>query len=160
MSMIEEILYMDLIKGLNTKTVLEHLIFLSNKNVVTVSRELQITPQQFTDWIKNRRPIPADRLLQLERYFDIPSALLVDEKRFARHLSVLNGIELEIMVAANRVKSSRTPEEKEEVEARITQLKEEKQKQIRVARLSALLEKDDPKIMRRIDNFLSEMEVD
>lgn len=148
---------MNVIKGLNTKTTLEHIIVLSNKNIVTVSKELQITPQQFSDWIKNRRPIPAERLLQLEKYFDIPANLLVDDRRFAKHLSILDSIELETLVVTNQIKFCNT-DEKDELEYRINQLKEERQKQLRITRLSALLEKNDAQIMEKIDQFLTELE--
>lgn len=146
---------MHILHGLNTKTALEHLVFLSNKNIVTVSRELKITPQQFTDWIKHRRPIPAERLVQLSRYFNIPTNIIVDSKRYTKRLSVLDSIELEILVLTNQSKGS-TADSK--LEYSINVLKKERQNQIRITRLSALLEKNDMGIMNKIDQFLDKME--
>lgn len=147
---------MDFTKGLNTKTALEHLIFLYNKNVVEVCRELQITPQQFTDWIKKRRPVPEERLQQLAKYFNVTTDLLVDEKRFVRCLSALSRIELEIVVVS-KLKTQNSSEQ-EELDDRLDKLKQDKQKQIRIARLSAILEKNDLKTIKRIDAMLDELE--
>ena len=76
---------MDITANLNTKTVLEHLVFLSNKNTVAVCKELLITPQQFTDWAKLRRPIPAERLEHLSKYFLIPENMIADEKNMQKN---------------------------------------------------------------------------
>lgn len=149
---------MDIAKGLNTKTALEHLIFLSNTNIVGVCRELQITPQQFADWIKKRRPVPADRLLQLVGFFEVPANSLVDEKQFARSLSTLTGIELEMLVVSNQIKQTCSKENHDELSYRLDRLEEEKQRQIRIARLSAILENNDSTIMGKIDNMLDEIE--
>ena len=148
---------MNMIYGLNTKTTLQHLIFLSNKNVVTVSKELKITPQQFTDWMKLRRPIPTERIIQLEKYFDIPANIFVDRNRYAKRLSVLDGIELEILVATIQIKDA-DMNRKTELECRIKQLKEDRQKQLRIARMAALLDENDETVMQRIDQFLDELE--
>jgi len=147
---------MDITKGLHTKTTLEHLIFLSNKNIVSVCKELQITPQQFSDWIKNRRPIPTDRLEQLVEYFQVPEEMLVDRK-FARRLSALTAVELEMVVAANRLQCCAN-EEKEELNYRLDCLKAEREKQIRIARLTAILEENEPVKMDKIDAFLNKLE--
>lgn len=148
---------MDITKGLHAKTTLEHLIFLSNKNIVGVCKELQITPQQFSDWIKNRRPIPTDRLEQLVEYFQVPKEMLVDERRFAHRLSALTAVELEMLVAANRLQCCAN-EEKEELNYRLDCLKAEREKHIRIARLTAILEENDTSKMAKIDVFLNELE--
>lgn len=151
---------MNISSGLNTKTALEHLIFLSGKNTVTVSKELEITPQQFTDWIKLRRPVPQERLTQIEEYFDIPARLLVDDKRYVRRLSTLDRVTLELLVVTNQAQSSLAADEKEELEYRISQLETEQKKQLRIARLSAILENGDEALMKKIDSFLDELEED
>lgn len=149
---------MDLIKGLNSKTVLEHLIFLSNKNIVGTCKELQITPQQFTDWIKHRRPVPAERLEQLAKYFLVTEEILVDEKKFAKKLSTLNGIELEIMVLSRKQKYCASKADKEELEYRLSELEREKEKQIRIIRLAAILENSDENKLKEIDALLEKLE--
>lgn len=149
---------MPTIDRLNAKTALEHLIFLSGKNTVTVCRELGITPQQFTDWIKLRRPIPEERIKQIEKYFSVPACTIADGRRFAKRLSRLDGVGLELIVASKELKPGLPLEYKEELEYRISRLLSERDRQIRIARLSALLERGDDAVMKKIDAFLDAME--
>lgn len=149
---------MDIVQGFNTKTALEHLVFLSGQNIVEVCRTLVITPQQFSDWIKKRRPIPEERLKQLATYFGVPADMLADERRFARGLSRLTAIELEMLVVAWETRICTEPDAKAVLAHRSAQLEEERQKQLRITRLAALLERNDPALMARIDRFLNELE--
>jgi transposase-like protein len=151
---------MSISEGLNTKTALEHLIFLSEKNTITVCRELGVTPQQFTDWIKLRRPIPEERLRQLESYFSVPTGLIADDKRFAKRLSRLDGISLEMLIVSNKMKLCASWEFKKELEYRLATLKSEQDMQLRIARLSALLERGDAGLLKKIDAFLDELEAE
>lgn len=149
---------MDIVQGFNTKTALEHLVFLSGQNIVEVCRTLVITPQQFSDWIKKRRPIPEERLKQLATYFGVPADMLADERRLARGLSRLTAIELEMLVVAWETRICTEPDAKAVLAHRSAQLEEERQKQLRITRLAALLERNDPALMARIDRFLNELE--
>lgn len=149
---------MDIVQGFNTKTALEHLVFLSGQNIVEVCRTLVITPQQFSDWIKMRRPIPEERLNHLSTYFGVPAQMLADERRFARGLSRLTAIELEMLVVAWETKMCTLPDAKRELAHRRAQLETERQKQLRIVRLAALLERNNPALMARIDRFLNELE--
>jgi hypothetical protein len=149
---------MDIVQGFNTKTALEHLVFLSGQNIVEVCRTLAVTPQQFSDWIKKRRPVPEERLKQLSAYFGVPAAMLADEHRYALGLSRLNAIELEMLVVAWETKMCTEPDAKSSLAHRSALLEEERQKQLRIARLAALLERNEPALMARIDRFLNELE--
>ncbi len=149
---------MDIIQGFNTKTALEHLVFLSGQNIVEVCRTLSITPQQFSDWIKKRRPIPEERLKQLATYFGVPADMLADERRLAQGLSRLTAIDLEILVVSWEARMCTEPGAKAVLAHRSAQLEEERQKQLRITRLAALLERNDPALMARIDRFLNELE--
>jgi transcriptional regulator with XRE-family HTH domain len=149
---------MNTANGLSAKTALEHLIFLSGKNIIEVCRALNITPQQFSDWIKKRRPVPAQRQKQLAAYFGISEELIADQNRFAKGLSALNAIELELIIVRNKAKLASSETEQSEMAYHEQRLKEEYQKQIRIARLSALLDKDVPATMAKIDAFLTELE--
>lgn len=142
---------------LRSKTALEHLIFHSRKNVVSICRELSITPQQFTDWIKKRRPIPAERLKQLASYFQVSQDTLADGRRFARDLSPLSGIELE-MVAVQNLRAQSSGRERTILDCRLSALLAERQKQIRLARLAAILEYCDADALVQIDTILDSLE--
>ena len=133
-------------------------MFLSGQNIVEVCRTLVITPQQFSDWIKKRRPIPEERLKQLATYFGVPADMLADERRLARGLSRLTAIELEMLVVAWETRICTEPDAKAVLAHRSAQLEEERQKQLRITRLAALLERNDPALMARIDRFLNELE--
>lgn len=149
---------MDITKYMNTKTVLEHLVFLSNKNTVTVCRELQITPQQFTDWVKIRRPIPAERLDHLSKYFIIPMEMIADQNRFAKKLSVLNRLDLELLIASKKSKHCHDVDEKSYLLNKIEELEIEKKKQLRIARLAVILESGDESILQKVDELLNNLE--
>lgn len=149
---------MKTIQGLNSKNALEYLIYLSGKNVVTISRELKITPQQFNDWLKHRRPIPSARLSELTACFSVPETVLVDEHRYVKRMSALDMIELEMLVVANCSQKSSSREKKSELKYHMKNLQTEREKQLQIARLSALLEKNDPEVIKLIDNFLNQME--
>lgn len=149
---------MDFAKEFNSKTAIEHLASLEKKTLVEVCRALDVTTQQFSDWIKHRRPIPQERLQQLERYFQIPSFMLADENRFAKLLSIPNGIELEIVFVKNQLKSGPPPEEKRVLKHWMKQLRREKQKQARVTRLSNLLDTNDPSVVVEVDAFLDRLD--
>ncbi|MEL7604353.1 MAG: hypothetical protein AAGU77_14440, partial [Bacillota bacterium] len=82
--------------ALRRKTVLEHLVFHGKRNAIGICRELSISPQQFTDWIKGRRPIPADRLRVLAAYFSVPPEMIAGEGRHARELTQALQAELEM----------------------------------------------------------------
>ena len=144
--------------GLGAKTALEHLIFLSGKNIIEVCRTFGITPQQFSDWIKKRRPIPAERLSQLATHFGVSEAMLADSTRFAKGLSALSAVELELITVNNKARLSASAEEQSELAYHAQRLNAEHQKQLRIARLSALLDGNNPAIMAKIDQFLDEME--
>lgn len=149
---------MKTVQGLNSKNALEYLIYLNDKNIVTISRELKITPQQFNDWLKHRRPIPSARLSELTAYFSVPETILVDEHRYVKRMSALDMIELEMLMVANYSRKPSSGENKSELKYRMKTLKVEREKQLRIARLSALLEKNDSKVITLIDNFLDELE--
>ncbi len=149
---------MNTIVALNTKTALEHLIFLSGQSITEVCRSLSLTPQQFCDWIKKRRPIPEERLNQLAAYFGVPVDTLAEENRFAKGLSALGAVELEMLVVSWEAKACTEPVERLELAYRAKVLKEERARQLRIARLSALLERNDTALMARIDSLLSELE--
>lgn len=145
-------------EGIATKTTIEHLIYLNQKSIVQVCKDLQITPQQFSDWIKKRRPIPAVRLNALKTYFDIDGIYLVDERKYARNMSALNKIELEILVMSNRLDQSILGEDIQGYKYTINKLKREKEQQIRIARLSAVLNTNNEKIRSIIDIVLDMLE--
>lgn len=141
---------------LNAKTTLEYLVLVNDRSYSAIGRELNITPQQFSDWIKKRRPIPQERLKTLSEYFDIDESYLVDENNFTKNLDPINIIDIQMVLIKKKI--NEVVEETEPYLEDIQKLKKEKTKQIRIARLASILHYDDEEIDRGIDLFLTEME--
>ena len=141
---------------LRTKTVLEHLIFHGKKNAIGVCRELSISPQQFTDWIKARRPIPADRLGLLSAYFSVPQYVIADERRYARELTTAISMELEI--SALRAARADNACEQEQMNSRIGELQREMRQLKMTERFKRILNRADEKGLARMDELLSKLE--
>ncbi|UJF32860.1 helix-turn-helix domain-containing protein [Paenibacillus hexagrammi] len=143
-------------KMLHAKTTLEYLVLVNEQSYSAIGRELHITPQQFSDWIKKRRPIPQERLKALSDYFDIDESYLVDEHNFTRNLDPMNKIDIQMVLIKKTIDEG--VEDKESYLERIQKLQKEKAKQIRIGRLASILHYDDEEIDRGIDQFLKEME--
>jgi transcriptional regulator with XRE-family HTH domain len=141
---------------LNAKTTLEYLVLVNKQSYSGIGRELHITPQQFSDWIKKRRPIPQERLKTLSDYFDIDESYLVDENNFTKNLEPINKIDIQMLLTKKRVNEG--VDETEPYLEQIQRLQKEREKQIRIGRLASILHHDDKEIDRRIDLFLAEME--
>jgi transcriptional regulator with XRE-family HTH domain len=141
---------------LNAKTTLEYLVLVNKQSYSGIGRELNITPQQFSDWIKKRRPIPQERLKTLSDYFDIDESYLVDENNFTKNLDPINKIDIQMLLTKKRVNEG--VDETEPYLEQIQRLQKEKVKQIRIGRLASILHHDDKEIDQRIDLFLAEME--
>ena len=141
---------------LRTKTVLEHLIFHGKKNAIGVCRELSISPQQFTDWIKGRRPIPADRLALLGAYFSVPQYVIADERRYARELTTAISMELEI--SALRAVRANSASEQEQMDFRLGELQREMRLLKMTERFKRILGRADENGLVRMDELLSKWE--
>lgn len=141
---------------LNAKTTLEYLVLVNERSYSAIGRELNITPQQFSDWIKKRRPIPQERLKTLSDYFDIDESYLVDENNFTKNLDPINMIDIQMLLTKKKINES--VEETEPYLEHFQKLQKEKAKQIRIGRLASILHHDDEEIDRGIDLFLTEME--
>lgn len=141
---------------LNSKTTLEYLVLVNDQSYSGIGRELNITPQQFSDWIKKRRPIPQERLKTLSEYFGVDESYLVDEKNFTKNLDPINKIDIQMLLTKKKINAG--VEEIEPYLEHIQKLQKEKAKQIRIGRLASIIQHDDEEIDKRIDLFLEEME--
>jgi transcriptional regulator with XRE-family HTH domain len=147
---------LDLEKLLNSRTVLEYLVLMNQDSYAQIGKKLNITSQQFSDWIKKRRPIPEERLKNLSNYFGIDESYLVDESKYTRDLNHLNQIDIQIILFNQKIEAG--VEETEGYKEKIRQLEKEKTKQIRIARLTSILNKEDERINVVIDKVLELIE--
>ncbi|WP_342045416.1 XRE family transcriptional regulator [Bacillus sp. OTU530] len=143
-------------KALQAKTVLDFLVMIHEQSYSQIGRELHITPQQFSDWIKKRRPIPQERLKSLSAYFQVDETLLVDERNFTKDLTPVLKIDIQMLLLRKKVE---TGEEQADIyEATVERLQKERLKQIRIGRLAAILNLDDETVNTLIDTVLDEIE--
>lgn len=139
------------------KTALGRLPFLRGTSAAAVCRELGITPQQYADWVKLRRPIPAERIGELAAHFGVGESLIADEKRFARALDALLENELERAVVASEIAAA-TGERRAFLECRAIELKAEAERRVRLSRLSRILARADAAALARVDALLDELD--
>lgn len=144
------------IEKLNSKTILEYLVLINEQSYSQIGRKLNITPQQFSDWIKKRRPIPADRLESLSEYFQLDKNYLVDDKQFTRNINPLTKIEIQMHLVKRVIDSGE--EDAEVYSAKMKELQKEKINQVRIARLASILSQDNEQINEMIDAFLDRVE--
>jgi transcriptional regulator with XRE-family HTH domain len=144
-------------EALNSKTILEYLVLINEKSYSQIGRELNITPQQFSDWIKKRRPIPQERLKALSDYFEVDEMYFVDEKKVARDINPITKIDIEMLLVKKVIEKG-----EEDIEPyykeKMKKLQRERTKQIRIGRLASILNQEDEQIDRIIDAILDQIE--
>ncbi len=143
-------------KLFQSKTVLQYLILINHQSYVQIGKHLKITPQQFSDWIKKRRPIPKHRLKDLSQYFEIDKNYLVNDDNFAKDISELDKINIQALYINRRLENK--DEEAEYLKEKLQELEHEKAKLIRITRLTAILNKEDERIDKIMDRVVELIE--
>jgi transcriptional regulator with XRE-family HTH domain len=141
---------------LNSKTTLEYLVLIHEKSYSQIGRELNITPQQFSDWIKKRRPIPQERLKALSNYFEVEEIYLVDEKNYAKNINPVTKIDIQMLLLKKIIEKGE--EDLEPYKEKLQKLQKERIKQIRIGRLAAILQQDNEQLEKIIDAILDQIE--
>ncbi|WP_425452316.1 XRE family transcriptional regulator [Paenibacillus sambharensis] len=143
---------------LTTRTVLEYLVMLNEQSYSGIGRALNITPQQFSDWIKKRRPIPLERLKALANYFSVPEVVLVDDEYYAKHLTAFAKIELHMLLLDQKISAMETEGAEEEdiipYQGKKLRLRRELADQIRLEKVAAALEQGDERVGVIVDAIL------
>jgi transcriptional regulator with XRE-family HTH domain len=151
-----EVMNMNVKEGLNSKTTLEYLVLVNEKSYSQIGRELNITPQQFSDWIKKRRPIPKERLKALSDYFEIDEKYLIDENNFARNINPITKIDIQMLLVKKIIEKGE--EDTEPYKEKMKKLQKERTKQIRIGRLASILHQENEQIDKIIDAVLEQIE--
>ncbi|KJB85726.1 hypothetical protein AZ66_22920 [Paenibacillus sp. E194] len=143
------------------KTVLEYLVMINEQSYSGIGRELNITPQQFSDWIKKRRPIPEERLKALISYFEVQETMLVDGERFVKLLTPLAKTELHMLLLDQKIAGLKAMgAEVEDIfpyQEKKWQLQREQGNQIRLDRVAAALEQEDDRVGAIFDVILDRL---
>ncbi|WP_446672405.1 XRE family transcriptional regulator [Paenibacillus wuxiensis] len=143
------------------KTVLEYLVVINEQSYSGIGREFNITPQQFSDWIKKRRPIPEERLKALANYFKVQETVLVDGERFAKQLTPFAKTELHMLLLDQKVARLKAEGAEDEdiisYQEKKRQLQREQSNQIRLGRMAAALEQGDERVGAIFDVILDKL---
>lgn len=143
------------------KTVLEYLVVINEQSYSGIGRELNITPQQFSDWIKKRRPIPEERLKALANYFKVQETVLVDGERFVKLLTPFAKTELHMLLLDQKIARLKAEGAEEEdiipYQEKKRQLQREQRNQIRLERVAAALEQGDDRVGAIFDAILDKL---
>jgi len=149
-------------ESIPSKTVLEYMVMINKQSYSGIGRDLSITPQQFSDWIKKRRPIPQERLQALAAYFAVDETYLVDSNYYARSLTPMVKIELHMLLLDQEVSKL---EAEGADEADIAPYREKKIKlqyeqvdQHRLGRVIAIIEQRDQRMNAILDRVLDDLE--
>ncbi|WP_019638877.1 helix-turn-helix domain-containing protein [Paenibacillus fonticola] len=146
----------------HSRTVLEYLVMINELSYSGIGRELNITPQQFSDWIKKRRPIPQERLQALAQYFGVEETVLVDNHQYTKPLTTLAKIELHILLIEQKVAQLEAEgadeEDIEPYRQSKVKLQRERTDELRLARVAAVLQQGDERTDAIIDFVLNELE--
>ena len=142
---------------LNSKTMLEYLVMIHEQSYSQIGRKLHITPQQFSDWIKKRRPIPEERLKALSDYFGVSTEYLVDDNSYAGELTPINKLDIQMILVHRKMEESPI-EDADVYQTKLYELQKEKERQIRIARLVAMLQQDNDNVNWIIDKVLEQLE--
>lgn len=149
-------------EALHTKTVLEYLVMINEQSFSGIGRVLNITPQQFSDWVKKRRPIPQERLRALVNYFGVHETILVDSKQFVKPLtpvakSELHMLLLDLKVAELEMEGARDEDIIPYLEKK-KELQLERKDHLRLTRMAAVLGLRDERVGVLMDTILGELE--
>lgn len=146
----------------HSTTVLEYLVMINEQSYSGIGRELNITPQQFSDWIKNRRPIPQERLQALADYFGVEETVLIDRNQYAKPLTPHEKIELHMLLVDRKIAELEAEEADEEDIEPYREKKRELQREwideLRLARIIAILQQEDERMDALLDLVLDELE--
>ncbi|GGN97942.1 hypothetical protein [Saccharibacillus kuerlensis] len=144
------------------RTMLEYLVMLNEQSYSGIGRELKITPQQFSDWIKQRRPIPGERLTALAAYFKVPESMITDARQFAAFLTDDSRTRIHMLLVEREMERLTAENaEEEDIEPfreKKRKLERELENYQRLAKVSALLERPDDRAGAIVDALLEAFE--
>lgn len=143
---------------MKTMTSVPYLALLHQVPYTKVCKVIGITPQQFSDWVKKRRPVPKDRLQQLAEYFGVSAELLVDNHYYLLEVSGVVKLQLKIAYITGKLKMINDEEETAMLHETLAKLQEEIELQELQDRFAVAIQSKDPKVQRLCLIFLEQLE--
>lgn len=135
-------------------TVLQYFVLLHQRSYTEFCREVGLTPQQFNDWVKKRRPVPQDRLLRVAQHLRIEPGMLIDERQYLNDLTPENKVRMKIVFIRQMLEQGKEGEEAEAYAGKLEQLEKELRKQTLLTQFAALLEQSDEEMISRYEQWL------
>jgi transcriptional regulator with XRE-family HTH domain len=155
---LEGMVIMESNTAVSALTILQYLALIHRVTYTNVCREVGLTPQQFSDWVKKRRPVPKERLQALAEFFKVEAELLIDENNYLLDLTPETKIEVQILFLTRMLMNEEENSEKEGYQQKLQQLQWEKRKQSLITRFSTLLDHKNKQIEELCLAFLHQME--
>lgn len=139
-------------------TILQYLALIHKVSYSNVCREVGLTPQQFSDWVKKRRPVPKERLQALAGFFNVDTNLLIDENHYLRDLSPEVKIDVQILFLDQMLKNEGENTDTEGYRDKLERLQREKRKQALISRFTTILDQEDRHVEKLCLAFMDHME--
>lgn len=149
---------MERTEALPPLTILQYVALIHEISYSKVCRDVGLTPQQFNDWVKKRRPVPKERLHALEVYFQVDAELLVDENQYLRALTPEAKIDVQILFLNRKLEQAVKGQETKPYRDKLGRLLKEKAQQAQMSRFAAILDSEDAQLQQLCSAFLDRIE--
>ncbi|MNI75739.1 hypothetical protein D3C73_1319170 [compost metagenome] len=116
-----------------------------------------MTPQQFNDWVKKRRPVPQDRLQQVAQFFQIDSSVLVYETNYLRDLTPENKVQVQMIYIKQQLEQEGDETEQEALKQKLIQLQEEERKQALITQFAAAVNQADEQLLQEYEQLVNRL---
>ncbi|UHA72503.1 helix-turn-helix domain-containing protein [Paenibacillus sp. 481] len=139
-------------------TILQYLALIHEVSYTHVCKEIGLTPQQFSDWVKKRRPVPKERLQAIADYFNMEPNLLIDENSYLQDLTVDKKIDIQIMFLKQLVQQAEAGADIEAYQDKLIRLEGEKEQQSLIQRFAAVVKQGNAQTIQLCETFVEQLE--
>jgi len=139
-------------------TIMQYLAMIHHVSYTQVCKDIGLSPQQFNDWVKKRRPVPVERLEALTNYFDVEPNLLIDPNYYLRDLTPETKVDVQILYLTQKLGRGEESEETEAYQDKLAKLQLEKKRQALITRFTAILHTPNGVIPKLCEAFLLQIE--
>lgn len=139
-------------------TILQYLALIHQVSYTKVCQDLGMTPQQFSDWVKKRRPVPKERLHAVADYFQVKAELLVDDNHYLLDLTSDSKVDIQILFLQQLLEKADEDTELDGYREKLASLQKEKEELAQIARFAAIVKNGNERTRRVCEAFLDQLE--
>ncbi|MGF7047915.1 hypothetical protein J2T13_002421 [Paenibacillus sp. DS2015] len=143
---------------LQSMTTLQYLALIHQVSYTNVCREVGLTPQQFNDWVKKRRPVPQERIQGIADYFKVDANRLIDDNHYLLDLTSETKVDLQIIFLNQLLEEEGENADTEAYSEKLAALQLEKKKQALITRFTTIMNQKDEQKHRISEAFLNHIE--